>query len=180
MRNNKGVSLIELIIAIAILAVLAGSTVGAVRYIQYGNTKRCAYKINAKIDEVRFQDMSKVNKPSLYIYQYQGDYYMKIMGTEVANPAAALDGDGIKLANSQVRLYYRTSKMVSTDADVLIQDAVAPGIPVYLKLEFTKDTGAVKPIAPSSYVNEILVRDDNGSLRYTITLVQITGKHFVN
>lgn len=176
MRNNKGISLVEIIIIIAILAVLAGGTISGINYIRYANTKNCANVINAAIGRVRIEAMSKTNKPSLYIYQHNNNYFMRVIDNTISDPTTLFNENGTRLSNSQVQLCYRTSGMDPSDPDVVINDTT----PEFLRIGFVKNTGGIEPIAGTNSVNQILIRNQNGTLEYTITLVQATGKHIIS
>lgn len=178
LNYNKGVSLVEIIIVIAIIAIFASSALGGIHYIQYADSKKCATEIDAAIDKARIKAMSQANHPSLYLYQYHNIYYLREIGTDVADPSSQLDDTGVRLANQQLKLYYRTSNMNPTDPDNLIRETPSPSIVV--KLRFIKSTGGIASIAGTNYYNQILIKDNNGVLKYTITLIQATGKHFIS
>ena len=179
MKHNEGMSFIEIIIVITILAIFAGSTIGSISYLQYADTKKCAGEINTAIEKVRMDAMCMVNKPSLYLYQYNNIYYMKEIGTDIPNPLAKLDDTGTRLANKHVQLSYRTDNMAPAASDVVISAASIPA--VYMKLGFIKSTGGIAYIDGTTDIyNQILIKDDHGELQYTITLVQATGKHFIS
>lgn len=179
MKHNEGMSFIEIIIVITILAIFAGGTVGSISYIRYADTKKCAGEINAAIEKVRMDAMSMANKPSLYVYQYNNIYYIKEIGTDIVNPLTQLDDTGTRLANNHVQLCYRTVNMAPTDSDVVIRSSPSPN--VYMKLGFLRSTGGIAYIdGTTDLYTQILVKNKHGELQYTITLVQATGKHFIN
>ncbi len=172
MRNDKGMSLAEIILVIAILAIFAGGAIGGMSYIRYGNAKTCASEINAALDRVRLEAMSRAEKPFLYIYQSGDSYYMKV-STEPATEAL-LDATGTRLGNRQLRLFYETTVSASS---IEIGNFASGS---YMQLGFEKGTGGISANpADSSYYNKIMVADSDGTPRYTITLVKATGKHFI-
>lgn len=175
--SNKGITLVEIIIVLAILSVLAVSTFSGLSYIRYGNAKSCAYQINAALDKIRLDNMSKADKAYLYLYQFNGSYYMR----ESTGPASAalLNGEGVLLGNRQLGLFYQTS------AGSGEQEVGDFGSGTFLGLSFEKSTGELSihevagvPPAPS-YCNRILIKDRDGTIRYTIHLIQASGKHYV-
>lgn len=170
MRNNKGFTLIELILVVAILALFAGGVIQGISYITYADTKRCANRIDAAIDQVRLDAMSRAVKPCLYLYEYDGSYYMKIVDSAAISPI--LDDKGTRLANSQIKIAYRTTSMADVDPDTLITGGT------FMKLDFVKSTGGIAEYN-GTYYNRILVKDNDGTVKYTITMVQGTGKHFI-
>lgn len=173
MNDNKGISLIEMLLVLVILALLVSAAVGGIHYINYGNTKECANKIDLALSEVRIDDLSRDVESYLYIYKYNNCYYL----TESRQASPVLDDTGIKLGNGQISLWYRTSSMASGDSDIKIDGGTS-----YMKIGFEKGTGGVmaKPGATSDYYNRILVKNHGETeARYTIVMVQATGKHFI-
>lgn len=171
MKNNKGMSLIEIIIVIAILAILTVGTLGGINYIRYGNAKECAYEINAALDKVRMEAMSRAEKPYLYLYEFDNSYYMR-QSTASAS-AELLNETGVRLGNKQLRLFYQTT--LSAEQEIT---GFTGG--TYMKLGFDKSTGGISSnSADSSYYNKIIIKDADGTVRYTITLIKATGKHYV-
>lgn len=172
MKENKGTTLIEIIVVVTILSILAGGSISGINYIKHANTKKCAYRINDELYKVRLQAVSQLVRPYLYIYQYKGSYYMT---TDTATPTAdLLDDSGTLLGNNQLALYYQTNLSA---VDHVIGDFTSGN---YMKISFSKDTGGVTVnSSDSSYYNKILIKDSKGTLRYTIHLIQSTGKHYI-
>jgi prepilin-type N-terminal cleavage/methylation domain-containing protein len=177
MKNNKGISLVEIIIVLAVLSILSVTAFSGINYIKYANSKKCAYKIDSALDRVRMQVMSKANKEYLYIYQYNNDYYMK-ENTMSTPTATLLDDSGTKLGNKQIKLFYRTTSMSVASPD---EEVGSYANRSYIRLSFKKSSGSFITITESGtdYYNEIKIKDRNGTLKYTVTLIQSTGKHYV-
>lgn len=172
MKKNKGFSLIELIVTLAILALLVSTVISSINYINYGNAKKCANEIDMTLGKVRLDDMSRDAVSYLYIYKYNNCYYM--MESQLAAPV--LDDNGIKLGNGQISLWYRT-RLGSDDKKIDGTSGTS-----YMKIGFEKGTGGVmaNPGATSDYYNRIMVKNlGETDTRYTIVLVQATGKHFI-
>lgn len=171
MKNNKGVSLVEIIIVIAILSVLGVSTFGGIRYLRYGNAKRCAYEIDAALNKIRLENMSKAEKANLYIYQYGGHYYMRVSPSSPTT--ALLNGNGTELGNNQFVISYETSTHPGTS--IAVGDYTSGN---YMTLCFDKSTGELSSNGTGFY-ERIVITDRDGTLLYTIRLIQASGKHFI-
>lgn len=171
MDNNKGVSFVEIIIVIAILSVLGVSAFGGIRYINYGNKKNCAYTINAALDKIRLENMSKAEKASLYIYRSGNGYFMRVSAAVPMD--AHLDDTGSQLGNDRFVISYETTARPGTKVEV---GDYASG--KYLKLSFDKGTGELNSNG-TDYYNNIYISDRDGTVQYTIRLIQASGKHFV-
>ncbi|SHO53935.1 prepilin-type N-terminal cleavage/methylation domain-containing protein [Anaerocolumna xylanovorans] len=171
MKRNRGITLIEIIIVIAILSVLTVMTFGGLNYIKYGNAKRCAYELNAALDKIRIEDMSKAEKSYLYIYLHGDSYYMK---ESTSGPSAGLlDNSGVLIGNRQLGIFYQTSADPAAEQEV--GDFTSGN---YMKVSFEKSTGELSSNGTDYYKN-ILIKDQDGTIRYTIRLIQASGKHFV-
>ena len=79
--NNKGFSLVEMIIVIAVIAILAGASVTFFGHVRYANTQKTVESIDSAIDKLQSNAMSKSNNSYLYIYKLSDGYYMKTVDT---------------------------------------------------------------------------------------------------
>lgn len=171
MKESRGITLVELIIVIAILSLAAAMSFGGLHYIKYGNAKRCAYELNAALDRIRLEDMSRAEKTYLYIYRHGDSYYMTESTSE---PTAVLLGDsGVLLGNRQLGISWQTSAEPVSEQEV--EDFPSGK---YMKVSFEKSTGELSGNG-ADYYKYILIKDRDGTIRYTIRLIQASGKHFV-
>ena len=61
--NNKGFSLIEAIICMAIMAILSVSAVSLSGHIKYANTKKCVKQLNQNLETARMTSMAVLSLP---------------------------------------------------------------------------------------------------------------------
>lgn len=154
--------MIELIITIAIMAILTGSFVGAAGYLKYANAKAGAKKINTELSELRIDSMSKMKTPYMYLYNIDGSTYMKVVTGDNADKAAiggVLDKNTTKIGNSQVKVLCDGTQIADGSA---------------IKISMDKSTGAFK-----STISKIEVASIDGKTSYVIKLVQSTGRHYI-
>ena len=66
--DNRGTSIVELLVVMAIMAVLVGSVINIVGYLSGKQAKQCAYKMDAVLAHMRMETMSKSlgEKDSVY------------------------------------------------------------------------------------------------------------------
>lgn len=169
--NNTGYSMIEVMLVIAILVILSTGSMVAFSHIKYGNTTTCAKEIGAAIDKVRLEAMSKADKPDLYIYQYEKNYYLKASST-----IPILDDSGTKIGSNEIKISY-------LDA---VSGEVVVASPAAIRLGFSRSTGSFintdTAVAgeidkgPVFYKQLII----SGGKTYTITMYETTGKHEIN
>ena len=78
MKDNKGFSLVELIVVIAIMSILTGVSVLSIRSATGTYVKQCTANIESQINNTRHMTMAK-NKVKLKIYvDSNGVYTVKI------------------------------------------------------------------------------------------------------
>lgn len=171
-NKNTGYSMIELIIVIAILAILSSGTFYTLNYIKYANTLKCAKEINFMIDKVKLEAMSKIDKPDLYIYKFGDNYYMK-----ASSIIPTLDETGIKIGGHGIDIYYQGSGETS---DSLLDASKI------IRMGFSRSTGAFlnngSPASPGTitdpvFYNKIIIK---GRKTHTITMYETTGKHEID
>ena len=173
-KDNKGFSMVEMIIVIAIVGILAGTVVVLSGHIKYGNTKKVAAAIDTSISKLQAYAMSKSGKQYMYIYQSGGDYYTaKLTDNLTSFDASKLnDTNGTKIANGSVEIFVN-----SESGDKISGHS-------FIKLAYDKsgifDANATKAVIESggasgeSEINTIVVK---GGSTFTIKLIKSTGKH---
>lgn len=163
-RNNRGYSLIELIVVVAILAILSTGVIGYFGLLSNSSAKETMTKLKTAMTNTRTQAMSKA-QASLLIYEQDGEYYVQL----TINGA---EESPIKVGNSRVYVTYTKSNAL--DQSLPIPSKEAGG----LRIEFNRDTGGFKPIESGSgneiYCKKITV--SAGSRKYEIVCEKLTGK----
>ena len=76
--DQKGFSLVEMIIVIAIIAIVASAALGLQGYVKLANSEKAAKTLEGALGKQQARAMSKAEKSYLYIYELDGTYYMCI------------------------------------------------------------------------------------------------------
>lgn len=152
--GNKGVTLIEILVVLAILAVAVGGAGIGISLAYSRDAEKCAKTINAALENTRMLSMSK-----------KGNFTME------------LDMENNKL-------YIRSSEETDPVSEEELQKRVKLFLPddagkTSLTVQFDKSTGKV--FSMSSEKNGVLriTSENNGGKRATVVLVKGTGKHYV-
>lgn len=176
MKNNKGFSLLELIVVIAILAILSAIVTGAVMNRAGWKVKKASELLDTVIGETKTEAMSK-SRASLTIFkESSGDYYIQITGKEKE-----------KLGDGNMTISY-------TVEGAAVETVIEPSSP--LQFSFSRSSGAFTPIidgknpdgswryrtegtgesAAMVYCNGIMIK--SGSHSRKLGLVKDTGKYY--
>ena len=162
-KDNGGFSLIEMIIVIAIAAILTGSSFTMVRSIAYANTKKASETVLSTLDTQRITAMSKKGNWYVYIYHLSDGCYIKAVdNVELSSfNASYLDNKGIKICSDSIGIYIDSEAGTKVDGTDIIC------------IKYTK-TGVFD--GTKTNVNKIIV---DGTGTNTITLVHSTGKSYL-
>lgn len=162
--NNKAFTLIELVIVITIMVILVTGTLGGIRSITVVNTKNASRKIDAALSKLRLENMTKVPKSYLYIYNINNALYMNTSDlSNITVGSDNIDESGIRLGNN-IRLSYIT--FYGNRDDLENGEAI--------RLSFSRSSGAFL----SDYEYLILSSSDNANME-TIRCIKETGKHVI-
>ena len=193
-KDKRGFSLVELIIAMAIMAVFAGAIIGGLLYINAGKTKKASAKLNNEITSIQTATMTKKGVTYLYIYRTSDGIF-----SSTGKATADTDGDGVPDGYksrsdldaaltagkiSQTKLCDSSVKITGSEAGASATSLTESNM---LKLGYSKGTGSFiysndgtvtsgKKMTEMPFYNKIEL---SGKEKFTIQLVKTTGKHFV-
>lgn len=158
-EDNRGFSLVEIIVIIGIIAVVSAGSISLFGYLSSKDVKKCASAINSCISTAKTHSMKDVDTESMFLYKYQGEYYVKYDKL----PSVSKNADGEKVGGSNMTVSFTNTAGVST----VLTDGTEP-----VRISFSRKDGHFTA-GPQS----ILVSCDGVSKE--IYLVTETGKHFV-
>jgi len=188
-KNNKGFSLIELIVVIAIMSIMVGFLVVSLSTVFGTKARECAEKVSAKIDSVKTGSVSLYNETMELKYHsksepgYSSDgYYATCSVYTIDNQAQS-----VKASEDEIRKVGASNiaiKAYTSDGNNFDLDS-STGIII----SFDRSTGAFKQAMKDDGVG--LVDGSNnpvyfekitfsaGGRTYKIEMVPETGKHTV-
>lgn len=180
-KNQKGFSLIELIIVIAMLGILAGSAVSVVGYVRYANTKKAVREVDNALSKLRLDTMSQKERRYLYIYRHENGY----MDSYYALLLDEKDVTGYDAEDTLLdQLNDNGTRLCGTNVTIK-KDGVPVGEDDYICIAYKKNgvflvKGDLSEENPSEwkYTNVESI-EISGSGSYTISLNPDTGRHSI-
>lgn len=159
LRNQNGITLVEIIIVIAIVGILASTAVMMIGHLHYADTQKVVKTLDSSLNELQVKTMSKNGDYYMYVYHLSDGYYVQILSENLsAFDASRLTTDGKKLSNNTISI---------------CQDGVELPEDGYMKIAYTKQA-----TFDTTNTNVQTIRIE-GVPEYSIQLVYDTGKHFV-
>ncbi len=177
-EKNRGFTFIELILIIAIASILSGAAIYSLQLIKSVNVKGCVNDISSMLNKVRLLSMTKKDKPNLYIYQYNGAYYLKQQYDDPDDPYdVELDESGTLLSNDDIEII----GIVYADPTNITQEVNSTS---YLTIKFKRSTGEILADATDPFLNGNspgydCIRVTYKDMSYDIKFVKFTGKHYI-
>ena len=164
MKNNRGLSLIEVVVVLAIMAVVAGAGLSFMTLLTSNRVKECTNKISSTISKVRVDAMSKSKDSSgsdYYLELYKGadgKYYIR----------KHLDSTIVEeiVGGSNLTITYTENDLSASTYTISASEI--------LTIKFDRTTGGFKPTHGTNYCKKIVV--SNGSKSKTIVISPRTGK----
>ncbi|MCR5602471.1 MAG: prepilin-type N-terminal cleavage/methylation domain-containing protein [Lachnospiraceae bacterium] len=169
--DNRGITLVEIIIIIALIGVLSGVFIGGMGYIPNSAARSLATSIKSAIGETRIKTMGK-QETVLHIYKDASDgrYYKQMLYIE--NGAAK--ADQVEMIGKHHPIVTYTYEGTSGDVtSTLDSDGV------YIGFNRTNGKEEIIPVPGVSGVNSVICKEivvTGGGANCTITIVPATGK----
>lgn len=172
-RDNRGMTLVELIIVMTIIIVISVGSLLGFGVLGYGGVKEAAGRMKSLADYVRLENMTRSEQYYLVIYHEDDNYYACVQAR--GNDGSSIDIRKEKLDLKKGHLYYQDSD----DNRYLISSYTVEDIEVKDRLEitFTKDTGGLRKDPAVKNVKFIEMAYSKGS--YKIYFVEATGKTYI-
>lgn len=178
MGDNRGVTLVELIVVVLIMGILSGSAVIGYRSLDSGNAKATVTRISALLDFVQVENMSMDKKYNLVIEKQGTSFVAKVQYEEVVSGRIErkdLLKETLKLKEGKITYYAQV-----LEDEYVVDNTTTP--PVTLEISYLKTSGAFR----SKDLDGDGVDDDikrieitSSGRKFTIYLVTATGKHYI-
>lgn len=162
--NNDGYSMIELIIVLAIIAILMGTVYYSIILVFSANAKSCANNIQRAIGDCKVTTMGKADAYMELYRDDDGNVYTQMHVTE--SDGSVTDEEPEKVGTSKVNVGYTPKGGTETE--------LVPGKANAIRICFDRSNGGFKADNNGNIYDEIYVR--GGSKDFGITMTELTGK----
>lgn len=168
MKDNRGFSLIELIVVMLIMAILAVGSMAGYNLLNAGSAKHAAERVVSLLSSVQMDNMTKSKVYSLKISMNpaNGDYEVRVISSNASGPQEE-SKEVLDLKNGEITF----------ENNLIPAESFTISPSVTLNISFRKDTGGVKEYEAGKTVTRIKITSA-GSTCY-IRLIPATGKHFI-
>lgn len=157
--NNRGFSIVELMVVVGIISVLVGGFTFGYSLISQKNVEQCTKKIQAQLDSCRATSMGKLNV-SLKIYT-SGD---KILLDKTVGTSTTVH----EIGTDELVVEYTMNKNGVTYTQGI---TAAP-----IEVSFNRVTGSINPNAGGYYLNKIRVTNTSGTRVFVLNIDKLTGR----
>lgn len=173
-NRQKGFSMIEMIIVIAIMGIFTALATIGFGYLKSGNVKAAAKSIDSNLTKLKLDTMSQDKKPYMCLYKVGSDTYMLCTTDTSITPNAS---NGQKIGNGNVEIYFG-------NASNNLKEQLKGTTKKYVA--FKKGSGAFteefddkkKKTVVQDSDSTITVKTQKGTA-YVIHLIKDTGKHYI-
>lgn len=166
--DNKGYSLIELVIVLAIIAIIMSTVFYSIILVFSANAKSCANNIQRSIGDCKVTTMGKADAYMVLYRNSGGDVYTQMHIKE--SDGTWTDEEPQKVGSSKVTVGY-----ISGEGNVETSDTIVPLLPDdSIEIHFDRSNGGFKADAAGNLYKAVSV--EGGNRKYNITMVKLTGK----
>ncbi len=174
-KNLNGFSLVEIIMVMAIVAILISGIAVSTNILFKTSGKKCASIINDSLTKLRTESMAKEGRFALKIIRDDtGNYSIEFCKYDITENkwVSYLEPKNLKFKNDITYKALETGQQPDiSDAEIMAGIIITKNKPILI--EFDKSSGSV-----ISGAGEYKVHSSNGS-DYTIKLVKLTGTHYL-
>lgn len=173
-KNNTGFSLVEVIIAIAMLTILTGVGAYGIGQVTGFRAREAADKITSSITENKIETLGKAKSSggmAWEIYEKDGDFYVRTLYD--LGSGASYSGASEKVNDGKVEVWAGSKTVGGYSLDKMETDET-------YRIYFNRATGAVCDSSGASLTYDPYIKVVYGRKEYDIIVISKTGKVISN
>lgn len=161
--DNQGLSLVEMIIVVAIIAVVTGVFSMGYSLISTKQVDQCARKIQIALESSRTTTMGKLSA-DLSFYTWDG----KIVVNKNIYNSAGIDTTVVELGGKDIKVQYVVTDGAASTTYDLSSSA--------LVVEFDRASGSLKALPTGRFLSEFIVSNTSGTKTLHVKIDKLTGR----
>ncbi|WP_162300675.1 pilus assembly FimT family protein [Anaerosacchariphilus polymeriproducens] len=164
MKDNRGYSLIELVVTLAIIVIVGSGAYIGIGLLSGADAKKCASKLDSGLKLTKTVCLSKENGQLEFSRDASGDYYMEISGYAKE-----------KIGKSSLTILYTTGSGASATESTMTNGTS-------IKFSFKRGSGIFNSIGTDALGQPVFcskISITQNSTTKTIVLIPETGKHYI-
>ena len=162
-KDNRGITLVEIMVVIAIMAIVAGVGITGLNLVNGRPAQQCAQKIIYSLERHRTTAMSKVDASYTLEVQSSGK---TVCVERVSNDRVSYTTTESEIGAKRVKLFYETA-----DGSVVPMTAG-----MFITFQYDRSSGAFRSITASTGDEVARVIAKSGGREVKVRFVKITGK----
>ena len=172
-KDNRGMSLVEIILVIALMIVVAGFTGYGVSLIGQRPVEECARKVEIALNQNRTNSMGKQEAYLEFYMTSDGraafQEYWKSVRDDSVHSVHSEDGeDGLVIGAADVKM-----RFVYKDATGV--ESVVPMETDHIRVSFKRDSGSLVEETSGGFLDRIEIYKGEGHIK-TVSIDKLTGK----
>lgn len=175
--NNKGFTLVELIVVMAIMVVLVGGALIGIGIISSGNAKKATKTLEASLNNLRINTMSMQGDWKLKVYmdgsQYKADIIKTITNEDKTTSSTVVSSEKL---GSRISIKFIDGAETVVDKDESIYVTFKEGSGKVGDVTAGNDSGSTSIKGSESLLGLFKLQSDSGTTQYGLKLWYETGR----
>lgn len=169
-KNNRGMSLVEIILVITLMTIVASAAGYGLNLISKKPVQECAKKVEIVLNQNRTNSMGK-NVAYLEFYMVGNRVAVKEYSQSArdARESAVQEGTEVILGAADVKLHFFYKDAAGNVTEKILKD----GESFSVRVEFKRDSGSLKAESDGSVLDRIEI--EKGYVK-TVSIDKLTGK----
>lgn len=172
-KDNRGMSLVEIILVITLMTIVASAAGYGLNLISKKPVQECAKKVEIVLNQNRTNSMGK--KVAYLEFYMVGNRVAVKEYSQSARESAVQPGTEAVIGAADVKLHFFYKDAAGNVTEKILEEGAVreDGTPLSVRVEFKRDSGSLKAESDGSVLDRIEV--EKGYVK-TVSIDKLTGK----